>query len=917
VLRSTHFPSAAYALLLVGLASCALPGDPAPEHDVRVEADPPLLAGRRSTLCLLTRTVPPARTTRWHLGTAPAREVQGNCLDWQPWQPGRVPLTVQATHEGEPAPPFATTLHVPPDVTPPHACVELPPQPWPADATVHVRSTCSTDDAGIEHLVWSWTDAAGDAHWQSEADWTLPTGPPGEGTLTLLVRDPGGLQDTLTLQVRVAETPDVTPPVARLDHPSPIATGTCTLADASASTDDRGPLRWHWMVPPGAAPAEAPINAPTLSICWPRPGLHRLGVRVTDDAGLHTEAWQDLEVLDDLTAPIAAIAPIPDPLEARTPVTWDGSLSTDDTGVVAWRWVARREGGDTVQGEGPRWTMSFPQPGAWTLTLTVSDGAGRAGSLEHAIDVAPGTAMARWLEPPSLSLCPGMPVDVQVITLWPDGSLEPAPLPIPASTSPMLVAGPAGPLAGPEGEGELDLLWEGGRSRIPLRIGRWLWTAPAGAAPNCAPREPWTQAGAAGGLTWAWRAGVGWHTGTGSPPQRPVGTPAAPATPAMAMHADTLWQPDPASGTILLHEPGTTTALEGPGNLLAVAPALTPGVVWFLTPEGARGWAWERGGWLAGPRCPVGDAAGLAASATHVAVQCGEGDAGSLRTLDVRRGEEAVWQGVLPPRGHALQSGPQGTLLAWAEGVRWRHDGTTWVAEGRAGEPAGRMQDDSGGWLGAEGWEGARTLTWAARAPDTVAWLGDADPARWLEAEDVRLHPSQPAGEGFANPANALGPARGMGQWAQNASSQDLYTLQDGEHLLIELVGWMLVDGPGDDLVVFENAFDRLPPAVERWAEPGGVEVSLDGVNWFGWPADAGRGDAPHWGVTPIWAHAERRPIPAGSPAAGGDRFDLARTGLRAARWIRLSDVPGDGRTPDLDAVAALHWQRLASDPAR
>jgi hypothetical protein len=121
-----------------------------------------------------------------------------------------------------------------------------------------------------------------------------------------------------------------------------------------------------------------------------------------------------------------------------------------------------------------------------------------------------------------------------------------------------------------------------------------------------------------------------------------------------------------------------------------------------------------------------------------------------------------------------------------------------------------------------------------------------------------------------------------------------------------------VVDGPGDDLVVFENAFATGDSV---FAEPARVMLSRDGERWFAIPClaamDATQGCAGATPTEPAATHAED------ASTWGGDGFDLAEVGLDEASWIRLVDQTvefwGDdtwcGPTAggfDLDAVAKV-----------
>lgn len=165
--------------------------------------------------------------------------------------------------------------------------------------------------------------------------------------------------------------------------------------------------------------------------------------------------------------------------------------------------------------------------------------------------------------------------------------------------------------------------------------------------------------------------------------------------------------------------------------------------------------------------------------------------------------------------------------------------------------------------------------------------------------------------------------------------------------------GWVLmaftdnriVDGPGPDFIVFENAFFKTSIPLDPnqgylvFAEPVSVAVSEDGVSFVEFPYDAGalsavgsgqdgtpstalpalRGLA---GLTPTFTGNWTLPDDpdnwdptgqGGVSGAGGDAFDLADVGLGSARYVLITDLDtpagfaGSGEGADIDAVVALN----------
>jgi hypothetical protein len=135
-------------------------------------------------------------------------------------------------------------------------------------------------------------------------------------------------------------------------------------------------------------------------------------------------------------------------------------------------------------------------------------------------------------------------------------------------------------------------------------------------------------------------------------------------------------------------------------------------------------------------------------------------------------------------------------------------------------------------------------------------------------------------------PEVALGPPVGGGCCQ---GSLDVVSLGNGGTIVVGFGGSAIVDGPGPDFVVFENAFETADTV---FAEIASVEVSEDGMHWDAYPCtDAGPG-------------------PVDPSSSGGDAFDLADLGLARVRFVRITDradLTGAAGVFDLDAVGVVH----------
>jgi hypothetical protein len=155
-------------------------------------------------------------------------------------------------------------------------------------------------------------------------------------------------------------------------------------------------------------------------------------------------------------------------------------------------------------------------------------------------------------------------------------------------------------------------------------------------------------------------------------------------------------------------------------------------------------------------------------------------------------------------------------------------------------------------------------------------------------------------------PEVVLGPPKGAG--AVNGSL-DVVTLGNGGSLTLGFAPSSIIDGPGPDFIVFENAFYVNGDPLHPYAELASVEVSEDGEHFQAFPCTAS--EAPYEscaGYHPTYANPDKNAIDPTDPAvAGGDAFDLADLGVAQARYVRIIDrvdLATASGTFELDAVS-------------
>jgi len=150
------------------------------------------------------------------------------------------------------------------------------------------------------------------------------------------------------------------------------------------------------------------------------------------------------------------------------------------------------------------------------------------------------------------------------------------------------------------------------------------------------------------------------------------------------------------------------------------------------------------------------------------------------------------------------------------------------------------------------------------------------------------------------------------------SGSTDVVSLGDGGSITLAFEDNVIVDRPGPDFTVFENAFQV--PNSGIFIEVGIVSASADGVNFFAFPNNPTT-FAGFAGVTPVFSNPDNAIDPRDPSVSGGDSFDLATIGLAQARFIRITDpgasvpdpgnsfpTPGVGKSGfDLDAIVAIH----------
>lgn len=116
-------------------------------------------------------------------------------------------------------------------------------------------------------------------------------------------------------------------------------------------------------------------------------GLYSLHVWAYDTSGNLGTASDTLTIVDGL--PPTADAGPDIAIDAGETATFNGSLSTDDFGVVSYVWTFTYRG-SLVTRTGPQPSFVFEDPGEYTVTLTVADVGGKSATDTLVVTVRPG-----------------------------------------------------------------------------------------------------------------------------------------------------------------------------------------------------------------------------------------------------------------------------------------------------------------------------------------------------------------------------------------------------------------------------------------------------------------------------------------------------------------------------------------------
>jgi len=235
--------------------------------------------------------------------------------------------------------------------------------------TADLDGSASSDNVGILRHFWTFTYDDRDIMWEEASmSWTFELA--GVYVVTLSIEDTSNNVGTDTVEVTVV---DDHPPVADAGEDIEVDQLTTVTFDGTGSSDNVGLERLKWTFDYDGEPKT--LRGPSPTFTFHTAGIYLVRLEVLDVSGHRSEDTVTVTILD--TDPPVAAAGNDIALEEGDGLTLDASASTDNVGVVSWRWTITGEGvEETLEGE----TVAhvFTDEGTYTVTLEVSDARGNS-----------------------------------------------------------------------------------------------------------------------------------------------------------------------------------------------------------------------------------------------------------------------------------------------------------------------------------------------------------------------------------------------------------------------------------------------------------------------------------------------------------------------------------------------------------
>ena len=257
---------------------------------------------------------------------------------------------------------------------PPEVSLSYEPQNPIVGEEVSFKATGEDPDGEIVEYIWDFGD--GSVIERKEPCVTHKFTSPGKYAITLKARDNDGAESVVTKTVNIKGSS----PNANFTFTPGKVTVLVEMQFVDHSSDPDGNIvSWHWDFGDGTTSTE---RNPTHR--YRRKGTFTVKLTVMDDDGLTDTKEAKIEVVN--VPPEASFAFSPKEPYAGQEISFDASGSEDPDGkIVGYAW----DFGDGETAEGIEVKHAFPEPGIYTVTLTVTDDDGAKGVATGEVEVHP------------------------------------------------------------------------------------------------------------------------------------------------------------------------------------------------------------------------------------------------------------------------------------------------------------------------------------------------------------------------------------------------------------------------------------------------------------------------------------------------------------------------------------------------
>jgi hypothetical protein len=215
----------------------------------------------------------------------------------------------------------------------------------------------------------------------------------GAGTLNHVAIYNGALTSNQILDHYYSSGTNRPPTAAFTATPSRVAPSQIVKFDGSGSNDPQGSIvDYQWDLDGSGKFATDTGSSPTLTTSFANPGTYNISLRVIDAGGASATVTHSFIVGDD--PPAAAFTFKPSPLAiAGQQVSFDGSGSSDTVGTITdYKWDLDGSGQfATDTGNSPMTAFTYSTPGAYNVSLRVTNDQGQTSTISHTVYVHAAT----------------------------------------------------------------------------------------------------------------------------------------------------------------------------------------------------------------------------------------------------------------------------------------------------------------------------------------------------------------------------------------------------------------------------------------------------------------------------------------------------------------------------------------------